>query len=127
MTAIEVGRCLNRHLGPKHISRGLNRPEQVVDAGFRESRHLGPGFCSKILDYYFLNMAEFRMQLRQRFERLDALLTGLSDADEDAGRKRNLQFAGKANILQSQGRRVCLANQNVDHRVRKAGRTGSRA
>ena len=40
------------------------------------------------------------VQIPNRLQRVDALVACLADADQDAGRERNLQFAGQTQGLQ---------------------------
>ena len=63
-----------------------------------------------------MQVAVFGVHLGQRFERVDALLGRLADADEDPARERDLQLAGRADRVEPD-RRVLRRRALVDDEV----------
>jgi hypothetical protein len=94
---------LDVHVGPEDQTRRRDGPQQVVEIGFPRIGELGVGLGPKVLDDDFLDMTIGGVQIPDRLQRVDPLVAGFADADQDASRERNLQFAGQTQGLQPDG------------------------
>ena len=91
----KIGRRLNVHLGPKYQPCRGDGPEQLVQAGLRRRRHSGARFGAEILDDDFLDVPVTVIEIAQRQKRIDPFPAGLADTDQQAGRERHAEPAGR--------------------------------
>ena len=108
----EVGWGLHAHLRPEEDAGDRERPEEVVEVGFRRVLHLRARLRPEVLDDELLDVAIAIVEVAQRQERLDTLPPRLSDADEDARGERHRQLAGEPDRLDA-GRRVLIGGAVV--------------
>ena len=66
-------------------------PEQFVEIGLRRRVHARIGFGAEILDDDFLDMAVAAVQIVDRMQGFQPLLTRLANADENAGGEGDFQ------------------------------------
>ena len=88
------------HVGPEDFACGPRRPEEVVEGGLRRGRHLRTGLGTEVLDDHLLHVAVALVQDADRLERLESLVPGLADPDQDPRGERDRKLAGEADRLQ---------------------------
>src|SRR5271157_3224534 len=99
----EVGRRLNVHVAEQEARYG-NRAQQVVGVRLLRIGHWNIGLSTEVLDDDFLNLPEPLVQALDGEQRVNALLEGFSDADQDAGGKWHAKFACVFHRLEPQHR-----------------------
>ena len=90
----QVRRGLEVDVGGKHDPGGCDRPEMLLGRARRGRVHGGAGLGEEVLDDHLLDVAVPDVAGRDRLQRCDAVGAGVADADEDAGRERDLKAAG---------------------------------
>ncbi len=78
-----------------------DRPEMIVERGLGVRRHACPGLGAEVLDDDLLHVPVLLAERLQREQRVDSLLPGLADADEDPARERDRELAGKPDRLEA--------------------------
>jgi hypothetical protein len=71
----------------------LRSPEQIVEGRLRGAGHLRTWLGAEVLDDHLLDVAVALVELPDRLERLEPLLPGLADPDEDPRCKRDRELA----------------------------------
>ncbi|MNT09040.1 hypothetical protein D3C72_1438040 [compost metagenome] len=105
----QVRRSLDAHRRAEQQPRDGDGPQEIVEIRFSMPGHPGIGFGAEILDDDFLDVAVPLVQVADRDQRIDALLTRLADTDQDTGGEGNRKLSSQTDGLQP-GRR-CLVRR----------------
>ena len=89
----EVGRCLQVDVGRQHQAGGGNGPQELVGRARGVLVHRGARFGQEVLDDHLLDVAVPGMAGGDGLQGVEAVLTGLADADEEAGGERDAEHA----------------------------------
>ena len=100
----QVGRGLNRHAGTEDQPGARDGPLQVGKRRVRRLRHPRARLGPEVLDDDLLQVPVRVVQIPQREQRGDALLPGLPDPDQDAGREGHRELPGQPDGLQARVR-----------------------
>ena len=101
------------HVRRQDQPSGGDRPEQVQQIGLVGGGELGIGLGAEVLHDHFLDVTMFGVEVADRQQRVQPLLAGFADADQDAGGERHGQFAGQAQCFKAH-RRVFVGRAVVD-------------
>ena len=91
----QVGRGLQMDLGGQNQPGHGDGPEELFRRAGRSLGHGGTQLGQEVLDDHLLDVAVTAVRSCDRFERVDPVLAGLADADEDAAGERDLQLTGR--------------------------------
>ena len=83
-----------------------------------------PGLGAEVLDDHLLHLRAGR---GDREQRLEPLLAGLADPDQDPGRERDARLAGEPQRLEAAQPAACRASRNAARRAARAARRSSRS
>ncbi len=91
----EVRRSLQVDLGWQEQPGRGDGPQVLVARAGRRPAHEGGRLGQEVLHDHFLHVAVAGVARRDRPERLEPILAGLADADQDPRGERDLQLAGR--------------------------------
>ena len=97
----EVRRHLEVDVGREKLTGRPGRPEELVEGGLGVLGHLRARLGAEVLDDHLLYVAVALVERCDGSERVDALVAGLPDADQDPRRERDGQLACEADRLQA--------------------------
>ena len=109
---------LDIHRRTQDEARRGEAPKQVVKIGLGASREFGARLGAEVLDDDFLNVPELPMQIADREKRLEAFRPRLADANQNASREWDPQFARQPQRLKTDFR--TLVGRAIMHSARFA-------
>ncbi len=99
----EVRRRLHVPGRPEHDARRRHRPELVVDGGIRVAGHARSRLGAEVLHDHLTEVSVLVTQRLEGEQRVDPLLAGLADADQDAARERDRELTREPDRLEAAG------------------------
>ena len=102
----EVRRHLQVHVRREDLPGSARGPDQLFERRLRVRGHLRARLGAEVLDDHLLDVPVPLVQGGDRLQRLEALVAGLADPDQDPGREGHGQLAGQPDRLQPRRREL---------------------